>query len=520
MRLRAPTWICAAGVVLLQASTVAAQATPSPAGATVRCASGDDERRHCPANVSAGVLLVRTMGSAACLLGRTWGYDDAGIWVEDGCSAEFMVRSASANPDSHAAPRESETDSTAADAAVAPEEESRETWGYFDPGEGFLVGRNEFGELSISIYALVRYLNQLGNDTFVDHLGREQPVDRRNDIYSHRVIVFFKGWVGVPKLVYQIALWTVNTTDQDAIFGNIGYQFAKWLNVYGGINGNPGTRSLQGSHPYWLGHDRVMADEYFRPYFTQGVWANGEVAPGLWYNVMAGNTSSTLGVTAALLDRRLTYGASVWWTPTTHEFGPRGAFGDWEWHEQVATRFGASSTFSTEQRLTDVLSPPGNTTLKLADSLNLFATDALAPGVTVTEARYRIVSVDAGMKLRGFFVQTELYRRWLDDFRADGPLPVADVDDWGFYVQGSFYPWRHRLELYGATSQIFGDTSAGFARASEYLGGANFYPTHSRNHRLNVQVINVNGSPVSSTFGYYTGGQDGVTVSVAASVFF
>src|SRR5690606_17613101 len=136
---------------------------------------------------------------------------------------------------------------------------------------------------------------------------------------------------------------------------------------------------------------------YFRPFFTQGVWANGEVVPGVWYNVIAGHTSSTLGVTAGLLDRRLTYGASVWWMPTTHEFGPRGAFGDWEWHEEVATRFGASSTFSTEQRLADVLSPPGNTTLKLADSLNLFATDALAPGVTVTEARYRIVSVDAGM---------------------------------------------------------------------------------------------------------------------------
>ncbi|WP_455220116.1 hypothetical protein [Kaarinaea lacus] len=48
----------------------------------------------------------------------------------------------------------------------------------------------------------------------------------------------------------------------------------------------------------------------------------------------------------------------------------------------------------------------------------------------------------------------------------------------------------------------------------------NFYPAIPRNHRLNVQVINVNKSPVSSTFGYYTGGQDGTTVSVAFSIFF
>ena len=48
----------------------------------------------------------------------------------------------------------------------------------------------------------------------------------------------------------------------------------------------------------------------------------------------------------------------------------------------------------------------------------------------------------------------------------------------------------------------------------------NFYPTNTRNHRVNLQYINVNKSPVSSTFGYYVGGQEGDTVSLAASVFF
>ena len=35
--------------------------------------------------------------------------------------------------------------------------------------------------------------------------------------------------------------------------------------------------------------------------------------------------------------------------PTTHEFGPRGAYGDWEWHEELATRFGMSYVDSPEQ---------------------------------------------------------------------------------------------------------------------------------------------------------------------------
>jgi hypothetical protein len=56
--------------------------------------------------------------------------------------------------------------------------------------------------------------------------------------------------------------------------------------------------------------------------------------------------------------------------------------------------------------------------------------------------------------------------------------------------------------------------------SSEYILGANFYPTNSRNHRLNFQVMDVNHSPVGSTFGYYTAGQNGTTISTAFSVFF
>jgi hypothetical protein len=87
-------------------------------------------------------------------------------------------------------------------------------------------------------------------------------------------------------------------------------------------------------------------------------------------------------------------------------------------------------------------------------------------------------------------------------------------------VQGGFFPIPKKLEVYGATSQIFGDKSAGFDNSSEYLAGLNFYLTNSRNHRLNVQVMDVNRSPVSSSFGYYVGGQQGTTVAAGLSVFF
>ena len=394
-------------------------------------------------------------------------------------------------------------------------------WGEFNPGQGFVVGRNELGELDISGYALARFIDQHDSDqAFTDHLGNVRPVDPRSDIFSHRVMVFFKGWLADPKLIYNITFWTVNTTDQRAIFANLGYQFSRKFSLYTGLSGNPGSRSMMGSHPFWLGNDRVMADEFFRPFFGSSIYATGEALPGLWYNGTVATSSSSLGVKASQLDRKYTTGATLWWMPTTHEFGPRGAYGDWEWHEDVATRFGISTVFSPEQSFRNSSGSPENTTLRLADSVNLFETGALAPGVTVENADYQIVSVDAGVKYKGVFLQAEYYWRTLDKFDADGLLPVGEVKDDGFYVQGSFYPIKQKLELYAATSQIFGDSDAGFGDSSEYLVGANWYPWPTRNHRLNLQLIDVNKSPVSSTFGYYTGGQDGWTLATAFSVFF
>jgi hypothetical protein len=412
-----------------------------------------------------------------------------------------------------------ETEARGADRT--PFEPKVETWGVYDPGVGFVVGQTDFGELDISAYGMVRYMNQNDDDNvFKDHLGNERAVDTRHDIFSHRIMVFLKGWMGSEKLIYNITLWTVNTTDQDAMFANIGYQFSKKFSLYAGLTGNPGSRSLNGSHPFWLAHDRVMADEFFRPYFGSGVYAVGEALPGLWYTAAMSNNNSSLGTKASQLDRKFSYGATTWWMPTTHEFGPRGAYGDWEWHEDVATRFGLSYFQSPEQSFRNSGGSPDNTTLRFADSVNVFETGALAPDVTIENVDYSVLAVDAGVKYKGVFLQAEYYQRSLDDFDANGLLPVSEVKDSGFYVQAAFFPIRQKLELYGITSQIYGDDDAGFGDSSEYGVGMNWYPYPTRNHRLNVQLLDVNKSPVSSTFGYYTGGQDGWTLASSFSIFF
>ena len=60
-------------------------------------------------------------------------------------------------------------------------------------------------------------------------------------------------------------------------------------------------------------HD--MADNFFRPGFTQGVWANGEPAKGLSYLAFVGNGLNTLSISANKIDTHLLFSGSAWWEP-------------------------------------------------------------------------------------------------------------------------------------------------------------------------------------------------------------
>jgi hypothetical protein len=390
-------------------------------------------------------------------------------------------------------------------------------FGEFNPGRGFTVAKGEYGELNLSGYMAARYLNQLPPDqSATDHLGRPIPIEPRNDFQFHRVMLFSQGWLFTPKFQYSTFVWTVQDTNQVAVGGALYYNFGKYLTLGAGWNAYPGTSSLQGSHPYWESYDRVMADEFFRPYFSQGVFAQGNLLPTLQYRWMVGNNNSNLDVPATKLDRDLSAGFALTWLPTTGEFGPRGAFGDYERHQKLATKFNLAWTYSPEDRQGAIGSAAGNTTLRLADSLNVFDTGAFANGVTVEKARYQLVSASAGMKYKGFWLQGEGYGRRLDHFIADGPLPVGAVRDYGFYVQMAQMIVPNRIELYGATSYVFSK----YGHPKEFIIGGNYYPWNTRNLRLNIQLINVDHSPVSSTFGFYIGQITGQVFSIGMTALY
>ena len=55
----------------------------------LRCESGDGRQRVCPANIGAGVRMVRQLSRTQCIEGTSWGRTRDGIWVDRGCRAEF-----------------------------------------------------------------------------------------------------------------------------------------------------------------------------------------------------------------------------------------------------------------------------------------------------------------------------------------------------------------------------------------------------------------------------------------------
>ena len=154
---------------------------------------------------------------------------------------------------------------------------------------------------------------------------------------------------------------------------------------------------------------------------------------------------------------------------------------------------------------------PINTQVRLSDAVLLYETGALADGVTIRKSKYQLLSIDAGLKYKGFAVSADFYFRNLSHFQADGELPVDEIADQGFFVQASYQVIKKRLEVYG----VYGSVNDQFERNPwEISGGLNFFPAKVRSWRVNLHLIRIEKSPASSYFGYYTGGQSGTTISI------
>jgi hypothetical protein len=61
-------------------------------GYSVTCSSEDDRLRTCTWSNRGRPVLIEQLSRSSCVEGRTWGYDQRGLWVDRGCRARFGVR--------------------------------------------------------------------------------------------------------------------------------------------------------------------------------------------------------------------------------------------------------------------------------------------------------------------------------------------------------------------------------------------------------------------------------------------
>jgi hypothetical protein len=492
LALRAPA---AAGALVVlvclgPASAFAQTASPAPLPPSTNaqanapqgillCTSEPGERQFCAADTSAGVALVRSIGKAPCVRGESWDYDSKGIYVSDGCSGAFL-----------------------AGQAVQQITEKQKAPAYV-PNAGFLLFDGDKGQIYFRLFSYVRYLNQRNIDeTYTDGFGNTKTVQRRQDIQLAKFFAPFSGWFMTPKFRYYLYVWSSNASQGDPAqvvgAGNLSYVFNRFVVVGGGITSLPSTRSTEGQFPYWLTVDtRPIADEFFRGSYTNGVWVKGDLTQNLKYNAMLATNLSILGVSAAQLDNKMdTQSLALIWVPTTGEFGLYGTFGDYDWHEKLATRLGIHFTHSLE----DKQSQPGqnaieNSQVRLSDGSVIFTPDLFGAGITVESVDYKMLSIDGGFKRRGVSLEGEVYTRWLSSYTGANVGGIPDLVDTGYQVQASAMAVKNVLQLYVIGSQVFGD----YGKPSEFRAGGNWYFTRQRGLRLNGEFINVHHSPVGYT---------------------
>lgn len=386
-------------------------------------------------------------------------------------------------------------------AGMGQGEEGPLNWGTYKTNLGFKVANTEHGDLSISLYSYGRYLNQRALEpTYTSYFGVTTTLQRRQDFQLNKVQIKFLGWMMDKRFRYFLYAWTSNASQgegaQVVLAGNLNYSFSPHFAVGSGIFSLPGARSVEGNFPFWLAVDsRLIADEYMRPSYSSGVKASGIITKGLTYQSMLANNLSTLGVSAAQLPNYFqTSSTALVWMPTTKEFGA--GFGDFEGHEQVATRLAGHFTYSKENKQSQPnTEDPDNTQLRLSDGSIIFTPNLFGPGIAVTDAVYKMSSIDGGIKYRGYALEGEFYLHWLSNFQGPGTSVLHSNFDRGYQLQASAMVVPRTLQSYFGGSEVIGD----YGRPWDFRAGVNYFPYKNRVVRWNTEFLYLYRSPVGYT---------------------
>lgn len=332
------------------------------------------------------------------------------------------------------------------------------------------------------------------SDSWTDNAGVTRPIYNRSAFDVERGRLVFSGFALDKRLTYFLQMDGdtdgLHTVDFFDYFW--GWQLTDRFQVQVGKRKVPGSRQWLLTARRTRFSDRPMANDFFRPDRTVGVFGVGDFGANGHYQLMWGNGFQTTNLANSLTDTLMTFAASSY-------VDPWGDFGsnlvDFEGCSDPLVRLGHSFAYSPQKSNT-LGSPLDETSfVRLADGTRLTQTGALAPGVTVSQYDLVFYGLDASYKGYGWSVNSEVFCRWINDIQGDGPLADDSLQQFGYYVEGGYFLIPKVFDLNLRHSQVNGD----YGSASEFAIGCNWFPLKKQQMKVSFEVTQLDGSPLQNT---------------------
>ncbi|MCO8120986.1 OprO/OprP family phosphate-selective porin [Stieleria sp. TO1_6] len=343
------------------------------------------------------------------------------------------------------------------------------------------------------------------SDRWTDNAGITRPIQNRSAFDIERARLVFRGHAVDPRLTYFLQI--DGDTDDGHAVDFFDYWWAWQLTDRFQIL--MGKRKVPASRQWLLPArrtrfaDRPMANDFFRPDRTVGIFGIGRFAQHGHYRVMVGNGYRTANLPNASTDNRVTFAATSFIEPAG-DFG--GQIVDFDQTQTPLWRLGHSFVYSPQTSQRNGTPLDETDFVRLADGTRLTETGALLPGVTVSAFDIWLYGVDAAWKHKGWSVTSEVFLRWIENLRGDGTLPTHEIFQQGYYVEGGKFLVAKQLDVNVRYSHVDGE----FGNANEYAAGLNWYPLAKPTVKITFDVTRLDGSPLQNRTSDIVVGDDGV----------
>jgi hypothetical protein len=353
--------------------------------------------------------------------------------------------------------------------------------------------------------------------SWTDSRGIVRPVQNINTFNLNRVLLSFSGHVLDERLVYRAMLFGTSDIGVRSAFvplGTVGWKFSEAVTLAGGVTIVPSSREWVDAQPWTLGVDRSMANTFFRPGYSPGVFTVGSLLDdevqyqaGVW-NAIDGGQAGVLREGTSMA-----WAGNTWWEP----LGPFGlGYSDMECRADPVIRLGASGTYARTQAIIFPGLNPEDTIVRLSDGTPIALPGALGPDSRLQQYLFHLATIDAGWKYAGWAVNFEYYFRLLNDFVGVGTFERSSIYDHGGagYLSWCFVPRTY--EVYARSSALTGPYGTG----QEYGGGFNWYVHKSRQGRFTLEALYMNRNPAQNILYPYRAGYTGTAIQTQFQITF